>query len=388
MDQYETKCKYNVAETCCASISIDQLRDLSEDKNKQVFDTARILNYGAIRGSDELRNNLARLYSAKVTNPLPAENILTTPGAIQANYLTAYALVGPGDHVICHYPTYQSLYEVPKQLGAEVDLWKAKPESNWVPAIEDLKTLIKPNTKLIILNNPNNPTGAVLGKTFLQEVINIASEKNITIMGDEVYRPLFHSISPLDKEFPPSLLSMGYSNVVVTGSMSKAYSLAGIRIGWIASRSSDLIEKIAAARHYTTISVSYFDEQVAAYALHPCTVHNLLARNIQLAKTNLALLEKFVIKNEDECEWVKPTAGTTAFIKFHREGKPVDSVDFCKKLLEATGVMFVPGSTCFGDEFKGYVRIGFVNQTDIVKEGLEAATKFIRKNLDEVELAA
>lgn len=388
MDQYETKCKYNVAETCCASISIDQLRDLSEDKNKQVFDTARILNYGAIRGSDELRNNLARLYSAKVTNPLPVENILTTPGAIQANYLAAYALVGPGDHVICHYPTYQSLYEVPKQLGAEVDLWKAKPENNWVPAIEELKALIKPNTKLIILNNPNNPTGAVLGKTFLQEVISIASEKNITIMGDEVYRPLFHSISPLDKEFPPSLLSMGYNNVVVTGSMSKAYSLAGIRIGWIASRSSDLIEKIAAARHYTTISVSYFDEQVAAYALHPSTVHNLLARNIQLAKTNLALLEKFVIKNEDECEWVKPTAGTTAFIKFHREGKPVDSVDFCKKLLEATGVMFVPGSTCFGDEFKGYVRIGFVNQTDIVKEGLEAATKFIRKNLDEVELAA
>ncbi|EMD65542.1 hypothetical protein COCSADRAFT_35583 [Bipolaris sorokiniana ND90Pr] len=388
MDAYETKCKYNIAETCCASISVDQLRDLSEDKDRQVFDTSRVLNYGAIRGSDDLRNNLARLYSVKVTTPLPAENILTTAGAIQANYLTAYTLVGPGDHVICHYPTYQSLYDVPKQLGAEVDLWKAKPENNWIPSIEDLKALIKPNTKLIILNNPNNPTGAVLGKTFLQDVVAIASEKNITIMGDEVYRPLFHSIGPLDKEFPPSLLSMGYSNIVVTGSMSKAYSLAGIRIGWIASRSSDLIERIADARHYTTISVSYFDEQVAAYALHSSTIHGLLARNIQLAKTNLALLEKFVIKNEDECEWVKPVAGTTAFIKFHREGKPVDSVDFCKKLLEATGVMFVPGSTCFGDEFKGYVRIGFVNQTDVVKEGLDAATKFIRKNFDEVELAA
>jgi aspartate/methionine/tyrosine aminotransferase len=207
-------------------------------------------------------------------------------------------------------------------------------------------------------------------------------------MGDEVYRPLFHSIGPLDKEFPPSLLSMGYENVIVTGSMSKAYSLAGIRIGWIASRSTELIEKIASARHYTTISVSYFDEQVAAYALHSSTVHGLLARNIQLAKTNLALLEKFMLKNEDECEWVKPVAGTTAFVKFHREGTPVDSVDFCKKLLEATGVMFVPGSTCFGAEFKGYVRIGFVNQTDVVKQGLDAATKFIRKNLDEVELAA
>jgi aspartate/methionine/tyrosine aminotransferase len=388
MDAYETKCKYNVAETCCASISVDQLRELSEDKDRPVFDTSRVLTYGTIRGSDELRNNLARLYSAKVTNPLSPDSILITPGAIQANYLTAYALAGPGDHVICHYPTYQSLYEVPKQLGAEVDLWKATPENKWVPKIDDLKLLIKPNTRLIVINNPNNPTGAILGKTFLQELIDIASEKNITIMSDEVYRPLFHSISPLDKEFPPSLLSMGYDNVIVTGSMSKAYSLAGIRIGWIASRSSEIIERIASARHYTTISVSYFDECIAAYALHSATVHQLLARNLELAKKNMAILEKFQLKNEDECEWVKPVAGTTAFVKFHREGKPVDSVDFCKKLLEATGVMFVPGSTCFGEEFKGYVRIGYVNQTDVVQNGLDAVTKFIRKNLDDVELAA
>ncbi|KAH7078369.1 pyridoxal phosphate-dependent transferase [Paraphoma chrysanthemicola] len=387
MDAYENHCKYNVAETCCASISVDQLRELSDTKDKEVFSTSKPLTYGAIRGSDELRNNLARLYSAKVASPLSPDNILTTPGAIQANYLTAYALVGPGDHVICHYPTYQSLYEVPKQLGAEVDLWKATPENSWVPTIDDLKALIKPNTKLIIINNPNNPTGAILGKTFLEELIVVASEKNITILGDEVYRPIFHSIGPLDKEFPPSLLSMGYKNVIVTGSMSKAYSLAGVRVGWIASRNSELIETIASARHYTTISVSQLDEQVAAYALHSSTVHGLLARNIQLAKTNIALLEKFVLKNDDECEWVKPVAGTTAFIKFHREGKPVDSVDFCKKLLEKTGVLFTPGS-CFGEEWKGYVRVGFVNHTEVIEPGLTEATKFVRKQLDDVELAA
>ncbi|KAI8937517.1 hypothetical protein NX059_005235 [Plenodomus lindquistii] len=387
MDAYEHHCKYNIAETCCASISIDQLRELSDDKTHDVIDTSKILNYGAIRGSEELRNNLARLYSAKITNPLPADNILTTAGAIQANYLAAYALVGPGDHVICHYPTYQSLYEVPKQLGADVDLWKASPDNKWAPAIDDLKTLIKPTTKLIILNNPNNPTGAILGKTFLEAVIEIAKEHYITILCDEVYRPLFHSISPLDKDFPPSLLSMGYENVVVTGSLSKAYSLAGIRVGWLASRSSAIIERIASARHYTTISVSQLDEQIAAFALHASTVHGLLARNIQLAKTNLALLERFIIKNEDECEWVRPVAGTTAFVRFHREGKPVDSVDFCKKLLEKTGVLFVPGSRAFGDEWKGYVRIGFVNQTDLVKAGLDEVTKFVRKNLDDVELA-
>jgi aspartate/methionine/tyrosine aminotransferase len=239
---------------------------------------------------------------------------------------------------------------------------------------------------MIIINNPNNPTGAVLKKNFLQEVVDIATEKNIIILADEVYRPIFHSISPIDNNFPPSALSMGYKNVIVTGSMSKAYSLAGIRIGWIASRNQELIEKIAAARHYTTISVSHLDEQVAAFALSGSTVHGLLARNIQLAKTNMALLEKFVIKNEDECEWVKPLAGTTAFVKFHREGKPVDSVDFCKKLLAKTGVLFTPG-TCFGEEWQGYVRIGFVNHTELIEQGLNETTKFIRKNLDDVELA-
>ncbi|KAF2752003.1 PLP-dependent transferase [Sporormia fimetaria CBS 119925] len=386
MDAHETKCEYNIAETCCASISLDQLQQLSEDKERPLIDTANILNYGDIRGSDALRQNLSRLYSAK-GNFLSPQNILTTAGAIQANYLVAYSLVGPGDHVICHYPTYQSLYEVPKQLGAKVDLWHTRAEDDWAPKIDDLKSLIKPNTKLIILNNPQNPTGAIIKKPLLQQIVDVASEHNIVLFGDEVYRPLFHSINPMDSEFPPSLLSMGYKKTIVTGSMSKAYSLAGVRVGWIASRDPELIETIAEARHYTTISVSQLDEQVAAYALHPNTVHSLLARNIQLAQKNLELMERFMIKNEDECSWVKPLAGTTAFVKISRDGKPVDSVDFCQQLLEKTGVLWVPGSTCFGDEFKGYVRIGYVNHTEIIKEGLDKATKFIRKHLDNVKLA-
>jgi aspartate/methionine/tyrosine aminotransferase len=183
------------------------------------------------------------------------------------------------------------------------------------------------------------------------------------------------------------MLSMGYQKVVVTGSMSKAYAMAGIRIGWVASRSPEIIEKVAEARHYTTISVSSLDEQAAAFALDQKTVHKLLARNIQLAKANLEVLEKWVGKHEDECEWVKPFAGTTAFVRFHREGKAVDSVDFCERLLEKTGVLFVPGSECFGPEFKGWVRIGFVCHTQVLKDGLAEATKFLRKNLDDVKLA-
>ena len=151
MDAYETSAKYNMAETCAASISIEDLKALSDDKSKEVWDPSAKLNYGAIRGSQKLRSALARLYSSRAASPLPAENILITPGAIAANHTLLYALIGRGDHVICHFPTYQQLYTVPASFGAEVSLWKAKEDFKWQLDIEELKSLVKPNTKLIII---------------------------------------------------------------------------------------------------------------------------------------------------------------------------------------------------------------------------------------------
>lgn len=180
---------------------------------------------------------------------------------------------------------------------------------------------------------------------------------------------------------------MGYENTIVTGSLSKAYSLAGIRCGWIASRSKDIIEKCAAARDYTTISVGILDQQVASFALSQDTIHSLLGRNIALARTNLELIERFVIKHDEYCSYIKPVAGTTAFVKFERDGKPIDAEEFCKQLQAKTGVMFLPG-TCFGEEFRGYVRIGYVNKTDIVKDGLEETRKFMKKEMDDLPLAS
>ncbi|KKY13250.1 putative aspartate aminotransferase [Diplodia seriata] len=391
MDAHENSAKYNLAETCCASISIEQLQSLAEDpaeKAVNILTTSEKLTYGAIRGSELLRKNLSNLYSSRAASRLPEDNILITPGAIMANTLVFYALVGPGDHVIVHHPTYQQLYEVPKSLGAEVDLWEAKAENDWVPDLEELKALVRPNTKLIVVNNPNNPTGAILPKSLLQDLVDYAETKSITILSDEVYRPIFHSISPIDDAFPPSILSLGYSRTIATGSLSKAYSLAGIRVGWIAARDPAVVARLAAARHYTTISVSSLDQQVAARALGPATVHALLARNIGLAKANLELLDKFVVKHDDVVEWVKPKAGTTAFLRFHRDGEPVDAAKFCETLLAETGALFVPGPACFGERFPGYVRVGFCCETEVLKEGLEKVRLWMKKNYDDVPLAA
>ena len=151
MDTYETIAKFNIAETCAASLSLEQLKELSEDKSTEIWNPATVLTYGAIRGSDKLRSNLANLYSSKAPSPLHPENVLITPGAIAANFTVFYALIGKGDHVICHYPTYQQLYDVPASLGAEVSLWRAHEENKWQLDVEELKELIRPNTKMIVI---------------------------------------------------------------------------------------------------------------------------------------------------------------------------------------------------------------------------------------------
>lgn len=219
--------------------------------------------------------------------------------------------------------------------------------------------------------------------------MDLAKTHDLIIFSDEVYRPIFHSVSPLSPEFPPSVLSLPYTKSLVTGSLSKAYSLAGIRVGWIGSRSPEIIAACIDARHYTCLSVSQVDDQIAAFALNPSCVHNLLGRNISLARRNLEIVEAFVKKHAWACEWSKPVAGTTTFVKFSRGGKEVDDVELCQQLLDKAGVLFCPGSMCFGGgkDFKGYVRMGFVCETEILIEGLEQLGNFMRNDYGSIALA-
>lgn len=234
---------------------------------------------------------------------------------------------------------------------------------------------------MLVINNPNNPTGATIPADVLGKIVDFARKHDLILFSDEVYRPLFHGIDP--ESAPPSVMSLGYDKSVVTSSMSKAWALAGVRVGWIASRDKSILDKVAVARDYTTISVSQLDDQVSRYALSPDVRPQLLARNITLAQTNLALLDRFVRDHPAIVSWVKPTAGTTAFIQFSKDGKPVDDVEFCKDLLNKTKVMFVPGSKCFGHdkEFRGYVRIGYVSETAILREAIENLSAYVAEHL-------
>lgn len=172
--------------------------------------------------------------------------------------------------------------------------------------------------------------------------------------------------------------------------MSKAFSLAGIRLGWIASRSPEIIEACASARHYTLISVGQLDDSVATHALSSACVGNLLKRNIELARQNLQDLEEFVRDYKDTATWVRPRAGTTAFIKFMKGGVPVNDVAFCQQLYERNGAMLAPGSQCFGDgkDFKGYVRMGYVPEREVLVNGLKALREFMEDGFAGVPLAS
>jgi len=234
---------------------------------------------------------------------------------------------------------------------------------------------------MIVVNNPNNPTGATIPEALLRDIVDFARARDIVVLSDEVYRPLFHGLPEAD--VPPSVLSFGYEKTVSTGSMSKAYSLAGIRLGWVASRDKGIVEAVAAARDYTTISVSQLDDQVASYALSNEALPALMERNMQLARTNAKLLGDFVVRHASVCSWLPPTAGTTAFVQFRSGGEPVDDEKFSLDVLQTTKVLFMPGSRCFGHskDFKGFVRIGYVCETSVLEEALGKLGEYVEENL-------
>lgn len=235
---------------------------------------------------------------------------------------------------------------------------------------------------MIIINNPNNPSGTLIPTAVLREIVEFAKAKDVIVMSDEVYRPLFHQAIDAGAELPPPITSFNYSKTIVTGSMSKAWAMAGIRIGWIVTPSTEIMASLAEARDYTTISVSQIDDQVATYALANAR-EPLSQRNVRLAVHNLAILQIFIEKHSSVCDWVRPNAGTTAFVRFNNtKGEPIDDVAFCLDLLQETKVLLVPGSKCFGNgtgDFAGYVRFGYVCETAVLEEGLAKIAGYLKE---------
>ncbi|MCL9782480.1 aminotransferase [Vibrio sp. S4M6] len=358
MNEYENTCQYNLAETCVESLTVEQLLDMS-GKRQTILDELlpMKLTYGAIEGSQRLRGNICQLYHSQGIH-----NILVTHGAIGGNALVYATLVEPGDHVISVLPTYQQHYSIPESFGADVQILPLREENAFLPDINELKGLIKHNTKLIALNNPNNPTGSLMDEAYLQKIVEVARSCDAYILCDEVYR----GTDVHGDGFTASIADI-YEKGIATSSMSKTFSLAGLRLGWIAAP-TQLIEKITIHRDYNTISVGMLDDHFASIALE-CK-EPLLKRNREICKTNRAILDNWV-NQEPLISYTKPQSGTTALLKYDLD---IPSKDLCIKLLEEKGVMFTPGSAL---DIEGYVRIGYANNTDVLKTGLQKVSEFL-----------
>jgi len=304
-DKYELSVDHTLAETCCSAVSIADLEAITQEKLDLEPIIKKKLGYGWITGSDALKSQISDLYES--VNP---EDIVITNGGIGANFLSFYSLIEKGDHVIVVDPSYQQLSSLPKLFGAEVDFLKLRLEDQWQPNVEELKSLVKPNTKMIVLSTPNNPTGAFVSIEDLNKIINVAKDHNLFILSDEVYRPLFHSVD--EKDTPKSIADL-YEKGISTGSMSKAFAMAGLRLGWIVSKNKEFIEDCLCKRDYNTISVTPINDMIATFALSH--KEKLLERNAKLCKHNLSLIEDFVERSNGKLSLISPKAGTTCFIK-------------------------------------------------------------------------
>ncbi|KAM0548095.1 hypothetical protein ACHAPJ_010153 [Fusarium lateritium] len=229
--------------------------------------------------------------------------------------------------------------------------------------------------------------GVPIPRSVVEAIVEVARKHDLTLLSDEVYRPLFQCLFTDVSKIAPCAATLGYDKAIITGSMSKAFAMAGVRIGWIACKSKAIIKAIEASRQYTTISVSQLDDHIASFALSQPIRTAILQRNVDIARANLDLVEGFVNKFESICSWHKPSGGTTAFIKFSFGGAPVDDEKLCLDLIEKAGVFLVPGKRCFGggEDFAGYVRMGYVGQTNNVEEGLRRLGAYLTEHFQNQE---
>ncbi len=360
MNKYEDFCEVNMAETCVQSFVVEELIELSgEPKEKVVEDIMKMhLTYGAILGSERLRKEIAGLYeTAKI------DNVVTTHGAIGANNLVLTSIVEAGDKVISVLPTYQQMYSIPEAIGAEVKILQLREENGFLPDLNELEAMAEGGVKLICINNPNNPTGALMDEAFLKRIIAIAEKAGAYILADEVYRGLNHEGNP----FMTSVFDL-YEKGISTGSMSKTFSMAGIRTGWICAP-KEVMDEVLKHRDYNTISCGMIDEYLAALALE--NKDKIVERNLEIVRKNKKMLSDWVSK-EDKISYIEPKAGTTAFLKYDLD---MDSESFCKRLLDETGVILLPGNVM---QMEGYLRIGYANDPVIIAEGLKRISAFIK----------
>jgi aspartate/methionine/tyrosine aminotransferase len=337
--RYEFSAKYVLCGSDCESMPISDLLALEPGAEERFH--SHWLGYTESEGSPALRRAICGIYET-----IEPEHVLVHSGAEEAIFLFMHAVLEAGDHVIVHWPCYQSLAEVARSIGCQVTRWTAHEENDWTLDMDELTHHIRPNTKAIVINTPHNPTGYLMARETLCEISRMAQSHGLILFCDEVYRE--SEYSPDDRL--PAACDLG-EHAVSLGVMSKTYGLAGLRIGWIATHNTGIRARMAALKDYTTICSSAPSEFLAELVLrHGQT---LVARNVGIITRNLAILDEFFGRHAGRFAWKRPGAGPIAFPRLLNG----DVEAFCAELVGTAGVLLLPGAVY--DDHENHFRIGF-----------------------------
>lgn len=337
--RHEFTAKYLLSSSDCDGYEMKHLLDCASAEEVNLWENIK-LGYTESEGNPLLRVSILQYYNIKNVNNV----VVASPGEL--NFISMNVLLTSQDHAISVSPCYQSLSEVVQAINCELSFWKAKPEK-WEFDTAELEKLVKPNTKLIILNFPHNPTGNYLTSKQLDEIVNIAKKHDLYIFSDEMY----HKLIVGDMEELPPIADIYEKGISLWGT-SKSFGLAGLRIGWLVTQDTDFLQRVVAFKDYLSICNSAPSEILSLVALNH--MDQFLLPNLKKIRENIRLFTAFAERHPIVASFTPPKAGSIAFVKLNIESS---ALEFSDQLVEKTGIMTVPAEL-FDYEGK-YIRVGF-----------------------------
>jgi aspartate/methionine/tyrosine aminotransferase len=335
---WENKVELNISESGVHPLTTAELVP-DMDMLREVLEVPQY--YPQTNGSEELRGEISELYPAA-----RAENVLVTCGGSEANFISTWALIEPGDEVVFMLPNYMQIAGLARAFGATVKPLWLREKLDWGIDLDDLPRLISPKTRLVAICNPNNPTGAVLSKVEREAIVAAAAKVGAWIIADEIYRG-----AEMDGPMTPSIWG-SYERIICTAGLSKAYSLPGLRTGWVVGP-PDLVERLWGYHDYTSIGPSMMTDRLASIALEPRRREWILNRTRKYMQRNYPRLRNWLDVNGEAFSHVPPRAGAIAWAGLR---KGWNSLDMAEELRAEKGVLIVPGEQL---GMESHLRIGF-----------------------------
>lgn len=352
---WENRVAYNLTESGVHPFTLSEL--LPPEERDRLMNTR--LGYGQTNGLEELRTAVARIYS-----DLNMDNVLITNGSAEANFLSVWTLLEPGDEILLMLPNYMQIWGIARSFGITVKPFYLREENDWGPDMDEVRRLVCSRTRMIAVCNPNNPTGAVLSREHMAALVSLAESCGAWLYADEVYRG-----AELEGEETPSFIAL-YDKALVCAGLSKAYALPGLRIGWLAGPEKT-IARLWAAHDYTSITSGILSNHIAALVLEPEKRQAVLQRTKDLLKRNLTVLQEWIARRSDFLSLIPPKAGGMAFIRYALD---INSTELTERLRREKSVFVIAGD-CFGMDH--FIRIGIGAETDYLETGLNMTGEFL-----------